>query len=239
MRRGFCLGQNDERQCSFCRTGRTGPVRDFRWPAHHSRAGRLCARPCLCADPFDRAAPVDHDARAGDLQRLQFVHPAGGAVLPADRQPDEHRRHHRPPGRVVALDGRALAGIAGADQCRAVGVLCRHLRLLHRGCGEPVQNLHRCPDQGRLRSLVLDRHHCGLRRARRHHPALDPDDRVGRTDLDLDRCDVPRRHRAGIADRRRADGDRACLCGASRLSDLSERELASICAARSGGRYRR
>ena len=38
----------------------------------------------------------------------------------------------------------------------------------------------------------------------------------------LDRRDVPRRYRAGIADRRRADGDRACLCDASRLSDLSE-----------------
>ncbi len=239
MKRGFWLGQNDERQCSFCRTGRHGPVRDFRRPAHHARAGRLCARPCLRADPLDRAAAVDDDARAGDLQRLQFVHPAGGAVLPADRQPDEHRRHHRPPGRVVALDGRALAGIAGADQCRAVGVLCRHLRLLHRGRGEPVEDLHRCPDQGGLRPLVLHRHHGGVGRARRHHPALDPDDRVGRADLDLDRRDVSRRHRAGTADRRRADGDRACLCGAPRLSDLSERQLAWRCAARSGGRYRR
>src|SRR3954470_4253056 len=128
MRCGFCLGQNNERQCSFCRTGRHGAVRGFHRPAHHSRAGRLCARPGLCADPLDRAAFVDHDARAGDLQRLQFVHPARGAVLPPDRQPDEHRRHHRPPGGVVALDGRALAGIVGADQCRAVGVLCRYLR---------------------------------------------------------------------------------------------------------------
>src|SRR5829696_1819245 len=50
--------------------------------------------------------------------------------------------------RLVALDGRALAGLAGADQRRAVGVLCRHLRLLHRGRGEPVQDLHRRPDQG-------------------------------------------------------------------------------------------
>ena len=195
-------------------------------PADRARAGRLRARSRLRANPADRAAFVDDDARAGDLQRLQFVHPAGGAVLPFDRQPDEHRRHHRPPGCVVALDGRALAGIAGADQCRAVGVLCRHFRLLHRGRGEPVQDLHRCPDQGGLRPLVLHRHHRGVGRARRHHPALDPDDRVGRADLDLDRRDVSGRHRAGPSDRGRADGHRPCLCGAPRLSDLPEGQLA-------------
>ena len=107
---------------------------------------------------------------------------------------------------LVALDGRALAGIAGADQCRAVGVLRRHLRLLDGGRGEPVEDLHRCPDQGGLRPFVLHRHHGGVGGAGGHHPAVDPDDRVGRADLDIDRRDVPGGHRAGIADRRRADG---------------------------------
>ncbi|MGY4486528.1 hypothetical protein ACVWWR_005719 [Bradyrhizobium sp. LM3.2] len=41
----------------------------------------------------------------------------------------------------------------------------------------------------------------------------------------LDRRDVPGGDRAGIADRRRADGDSACLCRAPRLSDLSEGHL--------------
>ncbi|MFN7645142.1 MAG: TRAP transporter large permease subunit [Burkholderiales bacterium] len=51
---------------------------------------------CLPADADPRAESLADDAGAGDLQRIQLVHPAGGAVLPADRQPDEHRRHHRP-----------------------------------------------------------------------------------------------------------------------------------------------
>ncbi len=42
---------------------------------------------------------------------------------------------------------------------------------------------------------------------------------------DVDRRDVSGRHRAGPVDRRRADGHRACLCGAARLSDLSEIKL--------------
>ena len=33
-----------------------------------------------------------------DVQGVQLVHPARGAVLPADGQPDERRRHHRPAG---------------------------------------------------------------------------------------------------------------------------------------------
>src|SRR6185312_6286343 len=31
--------------------------------------------------------------------------------------------------------------------------------VIHGGCGEPVENLHRCPDQGGVRPLVLHRHH--------------------------------------------------------------------------------
>jgi TRAP-type mannitol/chloroaromatic compound transport system permease large subunit len=56
--------------------------------------------------------------------------------------------------RLVALS-RSMVGhwpgsIAGADQCRAFGVLRRHLRLIDGGRGEPVENLHRCPEQGGL-----------------------------------------------------------------------------------------
>ena len=61
----------------------------------------------------DRAAALGHDARAGDLQRLQLVHPAGGAVLPADRQPDERRRHHRPAGALSrTMVGHFPGGLA-------------------------------------------------------------------------------------------------------------------------------
>ena len=44
-------------------------------------------------------------------------------------------------------------GGAGADQRAAVGVLRRHLRLLHRGRREPVEDLHRGAGQGRLRPV--------------------------------------------------------------------------------------
>ena len=225
MKRGSCSEWRDERKRSFRRAGRAGPVRFVRRAADRARAGRFRARARMPADPADRAAAVDDDARAGNLQRLQFLHPAVGAVLPPDGEPDEHRRHHRPAGGAFARDGRALAGIAGADQCRAVGVLRRHLGLLDRGRGEPVEDLHRCTDQGGLRPLVLHRHHRGVGGARGHHPAVDPDDRVGRADLDLDRRDVSRGYRAGTTDRGRADADRASLCGPPRLSDLSERQL--------------
>ena len=53
-----------------------------------------------------RAAAVADGAVQRDLQGLQLVHPAGGAVLPADGQPDEHRRHHRPAGQL----SRAMVG---------------------------------------------------------------------------------------------------------------------------------
>ena len=82
---------------------------------------------CL-PDPAHRAAAVADDPVQRDLQRLQLVHPAGGAVLPADRQPDERRRHHRPAGAPVARPGRAPSRRAGAGQRGAVDLLRRHLR---------------------------------------------------------------------------------------------------------------
>ena len=52
----------------------------------------LACLPILVIEPRLDTMTLD----AGDVQRLQLLHPAGGAVLPADRQPDECRRHHRP-----------------------------------------------------------------------------------------------------------------------------------------------
>ena len=194
----------------------------------HARAGGLRARPGLPADPGHRATARHDVADAGDLQRLQLLHPAGGAVLPADRQPDERRRHHRPADEAVAHHGRAFPGRPGADQRRAVDLLCRHLRLLDRRRGEPVQDLHRGADQGRLRPVLLGGHHGRLRRAGRDHSAVDPDDRVGRHPHRLDRRAVPCRHHPGPADRPRADGDRARLCQGARLSDLPALDLARV-----------
>ena len=59
--------------------------------------------------------------------------------------------------RLVRLSrdaGRALPRRPGADQRRAVDLLRRHLRLVDRRCGEPVQDLHRGAEQGRLRPVA-------------------------------------------------------------------------------------
>ena len=92
--------------------GEPHPVRRVLRAAGAARAGRVRARPRLPADPADRAAPVADELDAGDLQRLQLVHPARGAVLPADRQPDERRRHHRPAGAAVARAWSAISPAA-------------------------------------------------------------------------------------------------------------------------------
>ena len=75
-----------------------------------------------------RAAAVADDPLQRDLQVVQLVHPDGGAVLPAHRQPDERRRHHRPAGAAVARPGRPPARRPGAGQRRALDLLRRHLR---------------------------------------------------------------------------------------------------------------
>ena len=134
-----------------------------------------------------------------DVQGLQLVHPARGAVLPAHREPDECRRHHRPAGHAVANDGGQLSGRAGADQRAAVGVLRRHLGIVDRRRGEPGQDLHRGAGQGRLRPLVLDRDHRRFGRAGRDHPALDPDGGMGRRAVGVDRRALSRRRHPGTA----------------------------------------
>ena len=69
------------------------------------------------------------------------------------------------------------------------------------------QDLHRCPGEGGLRPVLLDRHHGGVGGARGHHTAVDPDDRLGRRDLGLDRRALSCRRRPGPPHRRRPDGD--------------------------------
>ncbi len=171
-----------------------------------ARAGGVRARSRVPAGAVHRAAAVADGRLQHDVQGLQLVHPARGAVLPADGEPDERRRHHRPARAPVANDGRQFPGRARADQRAAVGVLRRHLRLVDRRRREPGQDLHRGAGQGRLRPVVLDRDHRGVGGARGHHPAVDPDDRLGRRAAGVDRRALPRRRHPGAADRARADG---------------------------------
>ncbi len=91
---------------------RADPVRHVLHADGAARADRLRARARLPAGDVHRAAAVADDPVQRDLQVLQLVHPAGGAVLPADRQPDERRRHHRPAGAAVARPGRPLSRAA-------------------------------------------------------------------------------------------------------------------------------
>ncbi len=172
-----------------------------------ARAGRVRARPGLPAD----AAPTSTGsspmiAVQRDLQRLQLVHPAGGAVLPADGQPDERRRHHRPAGASVARHGRALA----RRRWRRSTSCCRSSSPASRARRPPTPPA-RARSSSRRRSRkattsLLGRHHRGLVGAGRDHSAVDPDDRLGRRALDVDRRAVPGRHRARPADRAGADG---------------------------------
>ena len=78
------------------------------------------------------AALVELGMKKGDLQRLQLLHPAGGALLPADGQFHERGRHHRSLGALFAGAGGALPRWTGADQRGAVHLLCRRFRLFDR-----------------------------------------------------------------------------------------------------------
>ena len=215
------------------------PVRGIFLADVPARAGRFRARSGVPADPVDRAAPRHRDADGRDVQCLQLVHPAGGAVFPTDRQPDERRRHHQPADALLARPGRAFPRRPGTGERRAFDFLCRHLGFLNRGCGQPVEDLHRSADQGRLRPVVLGCHHCGVCRAGGDHSAFDPDDRLGRRADRVDRRAVSRRHHPWAADRAGADGDRARVRQGARLSDLSARHASSNCCAPLRSRFRR
>ena len=75
-----------------------------------------------------------------------------------------------------------FAGISGLVDCR---------------CRQPVEDLHRGAAQGRLRRQLLGRDHRGVRGAGGDHPAVDPDDRLGRRADRVDRRAVPRRRDPG------------------------------------------
>ena len=124
--------QRSDRFRAVARNGGADPVRQLLLLHVPARAGRVRARARVPADPGDRAAARHDEPDAGDVQRLQLVHPARGAVLPADRQPDEHRRHDRSPAQAVAHDGRAFPRRARADQRGAVDLLRRHFRARRR-----------------------------------------------------------------------------------------------------------
>jgi hypothetical protein len=118
--------------------------------------------------------------------------------LPPHGEPHEHGRRHRTAscGLSRSMVGHfpgALAQINVLLSFSSPGSRARRRRMR-----EPEQDLHRRAGEGGLRALVLDRHHGGLRGARGDHPALDPHDRLGRRDLDLDRRHVPRGIPAGL-----------------------------------------
>ena len=182
---------------------RADPVRRVLRADGCPRAGGLCARPGLPAGDVHRAAAVADDPGAGDLQRLQLVHPAGGAVLPAHRQPDERGRHHRPAGAPVARPGRALSRAASRRStwcCRSSSPASRARR--------PRTPPARARSSSRRRSRkattcqLLGGDHRGVGGAGGDHSAVDPDDRLGRHADGVDRRAVPGRHHARAAARR-------------------------------------
>ena len=191
-----------------------------------ARADRLRARPRLPAGDDLRAAALADDPLQRDVQVVQLVHPDGGAVLPAHRQPDERRRHHRPAGAAVARPGRPPARRRWRRSTCVLSIFFAGISgLVDRRRREPGQDLHRGAGQGRLRPVVLGRDHRGLGGARGHHPAVDPDDRLGRHAVGLDRRAVPRRHHPGPAARRGADGHGARLRQAAQLPEVPALDL--------------
>ena len=146
-----------------------------------ARAGRVRARARLPAGAVHRAAPVADGRVQHDVQGLQLVHPAGGAVLPADREPDERRRHHRPAGarcratmvgnfpgalaQINVLLSVFFAGISGSSTADAAS--------------QGKIFIEAQVKEGYDLSL-LDRDHRGVGGAGGDHPAVDPDDRLGR-----------------------------------------------------------
>ena len=98
MSGGAALSPGDRRHRAVRRvlladgTARAGRVR-----ARGSRACRCCSSSRGCR----------RWSCSTDVQVVQLVHPARGAVLPAHGEPDERRRHHRPTCHAVARHGRA------------------------------------------------------------------------------------------------------------------------------------
>jgi len=126
-----------------------------------------------------RVAPVADDAVQRDLQGVQLVHPARGSVLLADREPHERGRVTDRLVRLFALDGGPFPGALAQINVLLSVFFAGIFGLVYGGRGEPEQDLHRRAGQegyGLSFSIAITR----SRRCLRDHPALDPDDRVGR-----------------------------------------------------------
>ena len=94
--------------------GRGDPVRRVRPAGAAPGAGRVRARARLHPGVLHRPAPDAVRADRGDVQVLQCLRAAGGAVLPARGEPDELGRHHRPAGEALAAVGRATCRAGSA-----------------------------------------------------------------------------------------------------------------------------
>ncbi len=200
--------------------GRGDPVQRVRHPGAAPGAGRLRARARLHPGVLHRAAPDPVRPHCRDVQVLQRLHPARGAVLPARRQPDERGRHHRSPGATVPGRGRPPAGRARAHQRHGQHAVRRHLGLLDRRRCRDRLAADSADEEAGLRSGLLGRDHRLLLGHGGDHPALDPDGGLGRADERLDRRPVPRGRRARAIDRPLDDGHGLRLRQALRLSDL-------------------
>src|SRR5262249_3526905 len=122
---GCCSSANRSRRAGACcahdrrrvrpGTGGDPALRRVLRALHPAGAGRIRARPRLPADRDSGGAALADDALQRDLQGIQLVHPPRGAVLPADCEPDERRRHHRSAGAASASPVRPFSPAAGAQ----------------------------------------------------------------------------------------------------------------------------
>jgi TRAP-type C4-dicarboxylate transport system permease large subunit len=88
---------------------------------------------------------------------------------------------------LVANDGGQLSRCAGADQRAAVVFFAGISGSSTADAASQARSSSRRRSR-RVRPLVLDRHHRGIGRSGRDHPAVDPDDRLGRRAVGVDRA---------------------------------------------------
>ena len=155
-----------------------------------------------------------------DVPRHRLRDPARGAVLPAGRRADDLGRRDQPHDPAGADHGRPSARRARAGRHAVQHVLRRHFRLVHRRRRGAQPHRRGGDDQGRLRPRL----HGGADRLRLHDGEPDSAEHHGgglrRDRQRLDRRAVSRRHRAGRADRHRAD-DLLALLRAGRDSQAA------------------
>ena len=165
------------------------PVADL-----HGRG--VAALPAVLRRGARRDPGAAHDRRGGKLPA------ARRAVLHPGRQPDEHRRRHRPHLQLRRLAGRLDEGRSGAGEHHRLGDLLRHVR---HGAGRCRRHRHD-RDQGHegpwLSGRSRRRRHRRLRDPRPDLPAVPALRHLRHDGERLDRRAVPGRHPA----RRRHDG---------------------------------